>query len=123
MKTIRTILFLAVVFIIVSCEKTEMIDSKINPEVNSKKCKMIYIYEGFEAGEAAHFGLKKQNVDTQMKQCRFLPDSLEKGYGYAVAAMFQISEKVTRNQAMAFFDIEKDDNEKVVTLIRIVDEN
>jgi hypothetical protein len=119
MKAIRPILFLAVIFIIVSCEKTEMIDSKIE---QSKKCKMIYIYEGFEAGEAAYFGLKKQNVDPQMKQCRFLPDSLEKGYGYAVAAMFQISEKVTRNQAMAFFDIEKDDNEKVVTLIRIIDE-
>ena len=121
MKAIRTILFLTVIFIIVSCEKTEMIDSKI--ENNSKKCKMIYIYENFEPGEAAYFGLKKQNIDTQMKQCRFLPDSLEKGYGYAVAAMFKISEKVTRNQATAFFDIEKDDNEKVVTLIRIIDEN
>ena len=122
MKTIRTILFLAVVFIIVSCEKTEMIDSKINPEVNSKKCKMIYIYENFEPGEAAYFGLKKQNIDTQMKQCRFLPDSLEKGYGYAATAMFEISKGSYHNQATAFFDIEKDDNEKVVTLIRIIDE-
>ena len=121
MKAIRTILFLAVVFIIVSCEKAEMIDSKI--ENSSKKCKMIYIYENFEPGEAAYFGLKKQNVDTQMKQCRFLPDSLEKGYGYAATAMFEISKGSYHNQATAFFDIEKSDKEKVVTLIRIVDEN
>lgn len=116
----KTIMLILVIFIIVSCEKAEMIDSKIE---QSKKCKMIYIYENFEPGEAAYFGLKKQNVDPQMKQCRFLPDSLEKGYGYAATAMFEISKGSYHNQATAFFDIEKDDNEKVVTLIRIVDEN
>jgi len=117
MKAIKTILFLAVIFIIVSCEKTEMIDSKINPGVNSKKCKMIYIFNPEPTDSLLRVlftTVDSLKIDKRYAKVAELPEYLNHNTGYIVNVLND-----SKMKYLAVFNIEQE-SEMIIEIRKLL---
>jgi len=115
----KTLAILALVFILASCEKeVEYLDAPIPAD----ECKMIYELTNFSPGDAGMFYLYDYQdtirIENRYKSFSDLPQTLKKGHGYILLAMFEITPSHFSNKAQTCFDIDDNDKEKIIRLTR-----